>query len=338
VEIKQQMHSDLVESLRSISRKIEDPLFSKDEKKESIENLQNFIAEQLLIKQAIEHSENLLRKKKLEQKKMEILLLQKYEELEKEMVEDPNCPENVHRCLNISNDLEIKLAEVSFFKWRRACMTDALRHFLKKDCDFNTFFFSGERSVKKFFSDHPNAQYLEKLKSEIIDINNFFESVARVKVFGEYILLWEMVPDVHRVCRFLVDMIFDTASLATLKIEKISYNNLPKNKKGKAVLSFSIGEKQIFFLGLRAISLNLAMKNPYEEVECEDSIKKEDYLADKKDYDKMYRMTDSINQRLFKEFKEYGLADFLIQNGYSFRVNPKFKNLIKPLASPSLTE
>lgn len=333
MKIKQQMHSALIKSLQAISKKIGDSLVSEKEKVSAVKELQELLYEQPLARQIVENCKYKTQRSKAEQKRAEKILLRKYEVYEAFMLKESSCP-NIVYCLNTGKDLDQKPKNFSPFQWRTAGIKIALEDFFKYRAKSGLEILSSATDADKFFSNDPKVQYLEKVKKKICEIKSFQTSIEHIKAFTDGD---ESCSDleVHalRVCEGCIAELFIAKELATLRIEKITYQYSFEGRNSTFVLWFFIGEEKCKFMGQRAVALRLAMLSPKTK-HCLSRISGKDFdlLSTKKKADALdagNKQINAINVILSNKFCHYGIFNFLIRERGKFQINEKFSELIK---------
>lgn len=309
--------------------------------------------------QFVEYLHKKAEKKRLSQECCKKKILQEYGLLERVIRSKSDDPEILF-CIDDSKERGAQ--EKGFPSWRRAGLLVALRLYFEKNRIGLLSILGGkdeleEKAIEKILN-FPSVVKWKEEKRDLLTIFAVLEGVSRIEGFNGNILddeRWDcLVQDLKTILYSFEEGLFVVDTLATLEIEKITCTYIPgtsktpKSRKKQAMsksetLWFCIGKKKIKFTGLIATTIKLAIETRFEGgVEFDDIPLKKDekgkkggkcdkpiISADVKAYQSIYRRMEDINDRLFKEYKEYGLIDFVLHDGYTLMVNPLYLGLIE---------
>lgn len=266
-------------------------------------------------------------------------LLRHFNEVADEILSLTRNPK-IEYIVQISQDPEMLPKDCSLLKWKLACMSLAYHYLLEEQNKVSflhqIFPKNHINLIENAFLDSSMAMCLKNIEAEITLLESVQKDLTYIQDFKGSIGTdekWHCLSlHIINVCTFVANRFKSASCLIKLEIEKIYWKHKNCKNSKKPSLTVSIDNIDYTFNGLTATTLYLALQDPNDDVEYEDAPlrRQSTEFADKQTYDALYRRIEDINIQLLIEYFAYHLADLLIRTGYSYKINPKYADLIEP--------
>jgi hypothetical protein len=337
-------------SSQDVSKKLKKILFELNnwpltlQKKELLLKKVQDLLEEKIVKQILQSLSLVCDQKKSTHKNIEKKILQHYDELESEMLAETKSLE-VKYVFELSQSTQQKPDHMSDFEWRESGIIVAFHYFLeeKNQLSYLSTIFSENniRDIGHMFAQRLDNKYLQEIRNEVIYMGEIAKSYVFIKKFGAPIKgreeKWkDLSTHIHRLGSYINDQFMVAESVIFLKIEKITWEYYPHDNPSKVSLVICIDGVKCGFTGLTAMTIYNALLMPHEFIEYEDvPLKKVSQnsliSANVRNYGAIYRRIEDINNRFSEAYADYKCTDFIIREGYSYCINPKYADLIDPI-------